>query len=141
MFFSASIAVASFFALSKFTVHSAPVTPRGIIEQWCTGPDGNGNCTVIPANTCTETPGIQSLILNADADCAAFPLPNCSFTGTQAVLDLFSDDSQSVGDRGIQSVNCVDLAGIVNGFTKGTSIDIAQEAQDKANGIAIVGSE
>ncbi|KAF7364265.1 hypothetical protein MSAN_01086300 [Mycena sanguinolenta] len=141
MFLSASIALTSLFVLSKFIVHSAPVTARGIIEQWCTGPNGSGDCTVLPANTCTSTPGIQSLILNADADCAAFPLPNCDFTGTQPALELFSDDSQSIGDRGIQSVNCGDFAGTVNGFTKGSSQDISQEAEDKAAGIAIVGSE
>ncbi|KAJ6496193.1 hypothetical protein C8R45DRAFT_985189 [Mycena sanguinolenta] len=144
MFFSASIALASILSLSRFTVHSAPVTPRAtaITEQWCTGPNGTGDCTPLAAsNTCTETPGIQSLILNADADCAAFPLPNCDFNGDQAVLELFSDDSQSIGGKGIQSVNCGDFAGTVNGFTKGSSFDIAQEAQDEANGIAIVGSE
>ncbi|KAJ6496306.1 hypothetical protein C8R45DRAFT_1072536 [Mycena sanguinolenta] len=137
MFFSASIALASILSVSNFAVNSAPVTSRSLVEQFCTGTNGTGTCTPLNGEACTNTPGIQSLILNADADCAAFPLPNCDFNFGQSVLELFSDDSQSLGDKGIQSVQCFDNAGTVNGFTKGSSADIEQEAADEAAGIAI----
>ncbi|KAF7342470.1 hypothetical protein MVEN_01836500 [Mycena venus] len=137
MFFSASIALASILSLSKFAVNSAPVTARTVVPQFCTGVNGTGTCTPLDGTSCTETPGIQSLVLNRDADCAAFPLPNCDFNVDQAVLELFSDDSQDIGDKGIQSVQCFENEGTVNGFTAGSSFDIDQEAADAANGVLV----
>ncbi|KAF8190992.1 hypothetical protein K438DRAFT_1762916 [Mycena galopus ATCC 62051] len=140
MFFSASIALASIVSLSQFAVNSAPVvrspgSGRGAILH---GTNGSGTCTPLAGNgVCTNTPGIQSLILNADADCAAFPEPNCGFSATQAVLEQFSDDSQDLSGKGIQSVQCFDDVGTVNGFTAGSTADIEQEAADRAAGIAI----
>ncbi|KAF7336966.1 hypothetical protein MVEN_02133000 [Mycena venus] len=132
MFFSASIALALASILSPPS--SAPVTSRTFQQQVCTGPQGGGSCTPL-ANVCTNTPGIQSLILNLDADCAGFPLPNCQFNTGQTVLELFSDDSQFLGGKGIQSVLCSNIAGTVNGFTAGSPEDLAQEAVDQENGV------
>ncbi|KAJ7306329.1 hypothetical protein DFH08DRAFT_944886 [Mycena albidolilacea] len=139
MFFSASIAIASVLSLSTFTVRSAPLSARArVVEQFCTGPNGSGTCTPLAASgACTNTPGIQSLVLNADADCAAFPLPNCDFNVDQVVFEQFSDDSQDIGDKGFQSVLCSTVDGTVNGFTAGSSFDLDQEAADKAKGIEI----
>jgi hypothetical protein len=43
------------------------------VSQFCTGPAFRGVCTPLNGTSCTNTPGIQSLILNPDADCLAFP--------------------------------------------------------------------
>ncbi|KAJ7844921.1 hypothetical protein B0H14DRAFT_988565 [Mycena olivaceomarginata] len=134
MFFSASMALASLLSLSQLTVNSAPVT-RAIVDAFCTGV---GECRPLAGvGLCTNTPNIVSLVLNADADCAAFPLPDCQFDAGSGVLELFSDDSQNLRGKGIQSVQCFDNAGTVNGFTAGSEADIEQEAVDKANGIDI----
>ncbi|KAK7019623.1 hypothetical protein R3P38DRAFT_3199289 [Favolaschia claudopus] len=74
MFFSASIAVVSALSLSAF---SAPLASRARLNpQFCTGTNGSGTCKPITLESCTNTPGVQSLVLNADADCAAFPAMN-----------------------------------------------------------------
>ncbi|KAJ7923631.1 hypothetical protein B0H13DRAFT_1864775 [Mycena leptocephala] len=95
---------------------------------------GGGSCTAL-ADVCTNTPGIQSLILNLDADCAGFPLPDCKFNSGQAVVELFSDDSDFLGSKGIQSVLCSNIDGTVNGFTAGSAEDREQEAVDEENGV------
>ncbi|KAJ7155059.1 hypothetical protein C8R46DRAFT_1196619 [Mycena filopes] len=142
MFFSASIAVVSILSLSYTAVHSAPVRPRTVVQQACTGINGTGVCT--PLNTgdaCTNTPGLQSLILNPDADCFAFPLPNCDFdvhdSQLHPVREQFSDDSFDLSGKGIQSVQCPEVEGTVNGFTAGSAEDVEQEKADKAAGIAV----
>ncbi|KAJ7844889.1 hypothetical protein B0H14DRAFT_3455300 [Mycena olivaceomarginata] len=119
------------------TVTGAPVTARArVVPQFCTGPNGTGTCTPLNANgVCTDTPGIQSLIINADADCLAFTAHNCA---GGIPREQFSDDSQDLTGSGIRSVNCDEFPGTVNGFTAGSAIDIAQEAQDTADGIAIL---
>ncbi|KAJ7832678.1 hypothetical protein B0H14DRAFT_3871910 [Mycena olivaceomarginata] len=133
MFFAASIALALASVLSLSS--SAPIAVRSFAQQQvCTGPQGGGTCTPI-ADTCTNTPDIQSLLLNVDADCAGFPLPNCQFNTGQTVLELFSDDSQFLGGKGIQSVLCSNIAGTVNGFTAGSAEDLQQEAEDEENGV------
>jgi hypothetical protein len=53
------------------------------------------------------------------------------------VLDLFSDNSQNLAGEGILSVSCETIDDLVTGFTAGTPEDIAQEAKDTKNGIAI----
>jgi hypothetical protein len=60
--------------------------------------------------------------------------PDCQFGAGEAVQELFSDDSQDIGSLNIQSVQCFDNAGFVNGAAQGSPEDIAQEAQDKAAG-------
>ncbi|KAK7019618.1 hypothetical protein R3P38DRAFT_3273369 [Favolaschia claudopus] len=137
MLFSASIAVVSVLSLSAFTAHSAPLAPRRVIPQFCTGTNGGGICEPINIGSCTETPDVQSLILNADADCVAFHFPNCKGSSGEAPFELFSDDSQSIGGRRVKSVSCDEFEGTVNGFTKGSAADIEQEAADRANGIEI----
>ncbi|KAJ6567940.1 hypothetical protein DFH09DRAFT_1080857 [Mycena vulgaris] len=153
MFFPALIAIASVLSLSKISVTSAPVvrpgsirscavpdkrsfqTVRDVVPQACTLPFGGGVCTPLNGTSCTNTPGIQSLILNLDADCAAFPLPDCEVG--QGALEQFSDDSQHLEGKGIQSVQCFENVGTVNGATAGSPEDIAQEAADadEAEGI------
>ncbi|KAJ7814197.1 hypothetical protein B0H14DRAFT_3477191 [Mycena olivaceomarginata] len=114
MFCSASIVIASFLSLSSFSVNSAPVNGGArVVQQFCSGPNGTGTCTPLNGTSCTNTPGIQSLILNADSDCSGFP------------------------GEGILSVSCETIDGLVTGFTTGTPEDIAQEAKDTKNGIAI----
>ncbi|KAF7341424.1 hypothetical protein MVEN_01879500 [Mycena venus] len=137
MFSAALIAFAFVLSLSKLNVNSAPV--KTVVPQFCTGPVFQGVCTPLNGTSCTNTPGIQSLILNPDADCSAFPLPNCKFNIDQAVLELFSDTEEELGGKGIQSVQCVEVPGTVNGFTAGSPADIAQEAADfaAANGIDV----
>ncbi|KAJ6522236.1 hypothetical protein DFH09DRAFT_1424094 [Mycena vulgaris] len=114
---------------------AAPVTVRDVVPQACTLPFGGGVCTPLNGTSCTNTPGIQSLILNLDADCAAFPLPDCEVG--QGALEQFSDDSQHLEGKGIQSVQCFENVGTVNGATAGSPEDIAQEAADadEAEGI------
>jgi hypothetical protein len=122
------------------------------VPQFCTGPNGTGTWTPLNANgVCTDTPGIQSLIINADADCLAFTCVQIHSTWLRSLQltssahncaggiprEQFSDDSQDLTGSGIRSVNCDEFPGTVNGFTAGSAIDIAQEAQDTANGIAI----
>ncbi|KAJ7690986.1 hypothetical protein B0H17DRAFT_1201335 [Mycena rosella] len=125
--------------MSPFTVNSAPVTIRDVIPQFCTLPLGTGICTPLNGTACTNTPGIQSLILNSDADCAAFPSPDCQFIDSgKPVLEQFSDDSQHLEGKGIQSVQCFENIGTVNGITAGTPEDIAQEEEDAANGVSPV---
>ncbi|KAJ7436428.1 hypothetical protein FB451DRAFT_1454753 [Mycena latifolia] len=84
-------------------------------------------------------PGLQSLMLNPDADCAAFTLPDCQFTPDQPALEEFSDTSEHLEGLGIQSVQCFENAGTVNGFTQGSPEDIAQEQadEDAADGIVL----
>ncbi|KAF7365953.1 hypothetical protein MVEN_00470700 [Mycena venus] len=138
MLFPASIALVSL--LSLLTANSAPVEVRAVVQQFCTGPNGTGTCTPLNGADCTNTPGIASLILNRDADCAAFPLPDCKFgfeEGDAPVKELFSDDSQNIAGEGIQSVSCDNVAGTVNGFTAGSSFDIEQEKEDAANGVLV----
>ncbi|KAJ7834707.1 hypothetical protein B0H14DRAFT_3461868 [Mycena olivaceomarginata] len=119
MFCSASIVIASFLSLSSFSVNSAPVNGGArVVQQFCIGPNGTGTCTPLNGTSCTNTRGIQSLILNADSDCSGFPLVGCDFrVEDQFVLDLFSDESQRRGHL--------------------ERLDIAQEAKDTKNGIAI----
>ncbi|KAJ6480552.1 hypothetical protein C8R47DRAFT_1322489 [Mycena vitilis] len=137
MFFAASIALASILSLSYTAVHSAPISTRAVTQQFCTLPNGGGTCTPLNGDACTNTPGIQSLILNRDADCAAFPLPNCDFGAGQAVHELFSDDSQNIAGQGFQSIQCSNVEGTVNGFTAGSSFDIDQEKADEAAGVLV----
>ncbi|KAJ6529601.1 hypothetical protein B0H19DRAFT_1242679 [Mycena capillaripes] len=143
MLFAASIALASFIAFSKITVNSAPLNVRTIVQQACTGPTGRGTCIPLRGTNgtlCTNTPGLQSLLLNRDADCSAFPQPNCKFDPvTEFVIELFSDDSDDLGNRNIQSVQCAQAIGTVNGFTAGSDADIAQEKADfaAANGLEV----
>ncbi|KAJ7661152.1 hypothetical protein B0H17DRAFT_1212339 [Mycena rosella] len=135
MFFTAWIALASIPSLSTFTVNSAPVTVRDIVPQFCTLPLGGGVCTPLNGTECTNTPGIQSLLLNTDADCAAFPSPDCTFAGSgKPVLEQFSDDSQHLEGKGIQSVQCFENVGTANGFTIGSEADLETQAIDAAAG-------
>ncbi|KAJ7112511.1 hypothetical protein C8R44DRAFT_882281 [Mycena epipterygia] len=133
MFFAASIALVSMLALSQITVNSAPVSLRSVVPQACTLPSGGGTCTPLNGTSCTNTPGVQSLILNPDADCAAFPLPDCTFNSGQVVLEQFSDDSQNL--QGIQSVQCFENVGTVDGFTAGSEADLENEKIDAKAGI------
>ncbi|KAJ6563954.1 hypothetical protein B0H19DRAFT_1140085 [Mycena capillaripes] len=133
MLFAASIAIALASILSISS--SAPIAKRTIVQQVCTGAQGGGVCTPLNGPSCTNTPGIQSLLLNLDADCAGFPEPNCQFSTGQIVLELFSDDSQFLGGRGIQSVMCSNIEGTINGFTAGSPQDLEQQAIDQENGV------
>ncbi|KAJ6529599.1 hypothetical protein B0H19DRAFT_1192898 [Mycena capillaripes] len=134
MFFSASIALASMLSLSKITVNSAPVVGRDVVPQACTQPLFRGLCTPLNGTSCTNTLGVLSLVLNRDANCAAFPLPDCEI-GVGA-LEQFSDDSLDLTGKIIQSVQCFENPGTVNGFTAGSEADIEQEQADEeaANG-------
>ncbi|KAJ6550146.1 hypothetical protein B0H19DRAFT_1160506 [Mycena capillaripes] len=134
MLFAASIALTSLLALS---INSAPLRTRAVVQQFCTLPNGGGVCTPLNGNDCTNTPGVQSLVLNRDADCAGFPLPNCDFNVDQVVFEQFSDDSQDISDKNFASIQCSNVAGTVNGFTAGSSFDIDQEAADAANGVLV----
>jgi len=49
------------------------------------------------------------------------------------VLEQFSDDSEDL--QGIQSVQCFENVGTVDGFTEGSEADIENEAQDAEVGI------
>ncbi|KAJ6474816.1 hypothetical protein C8R45DRAFT_935343 [Mycena sanguinolenta] len=57
-----------------------------------------------------------------------------------AVSKFGSGDLQSLGGNGFQSVNCGHVKGTMNGAAVGSPED-KEEAEDKAAGIAIVGSE
>ncbi|KAF8191004.1 hypothetical protein K438DRAFT_1935496 [Mycena galopus ATCC 62051] len=145
MFFPASIAVASLLALSKFTVHSAPVvrcprrmsseflahepiqSSRDVVNQFCTGVNGTGTCTPLDGELCTNTPGIQSLILGTGVDCIAYDLNTCEFDeGQGPVLDQFSD----LSGLGIQSVECSVNLGNLN--DAGLPLDQAQQAAGRS---------
>ncbi|KAJ7112805.1 hypothetical protein C8R43DRAFT_1138722 [Mycena crocata] len=138
MFFAASIALASLLAVSKITVNSAPVTLRNVaVQQACTLPSGGGIWIPLIGSNCTNTPGLRSLVLNLDADCAVFPLPDCEFIGSdRPIHKSFSDDSQNL-DADFQSVQCFNNVGTVNGFTAGTPQDLAPEERDKAAGVFV----
>jgi hypothetical protein len=56
---------------------------------------------------------------------------------SEGAIEQFSDDSQDLGGKGIQSVQCFTRPGTVNGITAGTPEDAKQEAADRAKGIAI----
>ncbi|KAJ7478532.1 hypothetical protein FB451DRAFT_1453167 [Mycena latifolia] len=114
-------------------------TGRSVVQQACTLPVFGGTCTPLNGTACTNTPGLQSLMLNPDADCAAFTLPDCQFTPDQPALEEFSDTSEHLEGLGIQSVQCFENAGTVNGFTQGSPEDIAQEQadEDAADGIVL----
>ncbi|KAJ7451246.1 hypothetical protein B0H11DRAFT_315143 [Mycena galericulata] len=136
MFFTASIALASTLLLSNVAVNSAPVVLRQVnIQQACSLPNGAGICSPINIGKCTNTPGVQSLVLNPDAECAAFPAPDCTLPVGQGALEEFSDTAQNLAGLGIQSVQCFDDAGTVDGFTAGSPQDITNEANDAVNGI------
>ncbi|KAJ7746121.1 hypothetical protein DFH07DRAFT_962998 [Mycena maculata] len=137
MFFVASIALASILSLSNVAVNSAPVALRQAetVQQACSLPNGGGICSPIAIGGCTNTPGVQSLILNPDADCSAFPSPDCTFAPGQGALEEFSDTTQNLAGLGIQSVKCFDNVGTVDGFTAGSPQDITNEANDAVNGI------
>ncbi|KAJ7661154.1 hypothetical protein B0H17DRAFT_1144757 [Mycena rosella] len=140
MFLAASIALASILSLSKFTVNSAPVTARqGRVAQFCTGDLFGGVCTPLNGTSCTNTPGVESLVLNRDANCQAFPLPDCAFNSTQSALQVFSDISLHLAGKGIQSVQCVENAGTENGNPVGSAAALAQEVADSdaSQGIVI----
>jgi hypothetical protein len=62
-------------------------------------------------------------------------LPDCKFNSGQAVVELFSDDSDFLGSKGIKSVRCSNIDGTVNGFTAGSAEDREQEAVDEENGV------
>ncbi|KAJ7635543.1 hypothetical protein DFH06DRAFT_1303057 [Mycena polygramma] len=137
MFFSASIALASVLFLSYTTVNSAPVAVREFTQTFCTLPNGGGDCTPLNASgVCTNTPNMQSLVLNQDADCAAFTATDCD-ASQGSVIEEFSDDSQNLAGKGFQSVVCYNLVGFVNGAAKGSPEDIAQEKIDKAAGVLV----
>ncbi|KAJ6566288.1 hypothetical protein B0H19DRAFT_1257540 [Mycena capillaripes] len=136
MFFAASIALASI--LSYTAVNSAPLTARSGEQQACSLPNGGGICIPINANGgCTNIPGVLSLVLNQDADCAAFPSADCKQNVNDVVSELFSDDSQDLTGKSFLSVQCFNDAGTVNGFTKGSKQDIEQEGVDEANGVLV----
>jgi hypothetical protein len=62
-----------------------------------------------------------------------FSQPDCKFDAiNQFVKELFSDQEEELGSEGIQSVQCFEVAGTVNGFTAGSPEDIEQEAIDFA---------
>ncbi|KAJ6475124.1 hypothetical protein C8R47DRAFT_1143591 [Mycena vitilis] len=134
MLFSASIALASILSLSYTAVNSAPVAIREFTQTFCTLPNGGGTCTPLNASgVCTNTPNMQSMVLNQDADCAAFLAPDCVNEG--GVSEEFSDTSQNLADKGFQSVRCFNNVGFVNGAAKGSPEDIETEAEDKAAGV------
>ncbi|KAK6992826.1 hypothetical protein R3P38DRAFT_2801526 [Favolaschia claudopus] len=140
MFLPASIALLSFLSLSSFTI-SAPLTTRKqpFNPLFCTGTGRDRVCRPLNQNgkECTNTPGITSLVLSKDADCFAFPQPNCDFNVHQAVKNFFSDTQEDLGGEGIQSVQCSQDIGTVNGFTAGSEQDIAQQKVDVLKGIEI----
>jgi hypothetical protein len=59
-------------------------------------------------------------------------LPNCGIGA--GALEQFSDDSQNLAGKGIQSAQCFEDVGTVHGITKGSKEDLEQEADDAANG-------
>ncbi|KAJ7661153.1 hypothetical protein B0H17DRAFT_1144756 [Mycena rosella] len=88
-----------------------------IVPQFCTLPLGGGLYTRLNGTTYTNTPGIQSPILISDADCAAFPSPDCQFIDSgKPVLEQFSDDSQHLEGKGIQSVQCFENVGTTDSY-------------------------
>ncbi|KAJ7814220.1 hypothetical protein B0H14DRAFT_2850792 [Mycena olivaceomarginata] len=132
MFFSVLITVASLLALSKFTVHSAPVTARDVVNQFCTGINGTGTCTPLDGELCTNTAGIGSLILGTGVDCIAYVLTTCeSEVGQSTVLDQFSN----LTGLGIQSVECSVNLGNLN--DAGLPLDQAQQAAAVGNKVAL----
>ncbi|KAJ7635542.1 hypothetical protein DFH06DRAFT_1479164 [Mycena polygramma] len=136
MFFSASIALASILSFSYTAVNSAPLAIRETTQTFCTLPNGGGACTPLNASgVCTNTPNMQSLVLNQDADCAAFTAPDCVNEG--GVSEEFSDTSQNLAAKGFQSVQCFNNVGFVNGFSKGSTADVEQEAVDEAAGVLV----
>ncbi|KAJ7663405.1 hypothetical protein DFH06DRAFT_1471334 [Mycena polygramma] len=138
MFFPASIALASILSFSYTAVNSAPVAIRETTQTFCTLPNGGGTCTPIKASgVCTNTPNMQSLVLNQDADCAAFTAPDCDGTQPFSAFEEFSDDSQDLADKGFQSVRCFNNVGSVNGIAKGSAEDVEQEAADEAAGVLV----
>ncbi|KAF8191006.1 hypothetical protein K438DRAFT_1762931 [Mycena galopus ATCC 62051] len=133
MLSSALIAMASLLSLQ---------TARDFVNQFCTGINGTGTCTTLTLDdSCTNTTGVQSLVLQADAACQVFPQAGCAFTfGSTPVLQEFSDISRDLTSLGvISSIKCLEDVGTVNGFQAGSPQDIAQEAKDTAEGIPIVG--
>ncbi|KAK6983940.1 hypothetical protein R3P38DRAFT_2807144 [Favolaschia claudopus] len=123
MFLSASIAVVSVLSLSAFT---APLPPRRVNPQFCTGTNGSGTCKPINIGSCTETPDVQSLVLNAAKVGCGLSFPNCKSSSGEAPP---SDDSQSIILAGGALRVCLSsekFEGTVsmNGFTKGSKEDI-----------------
>ncbi|KAJ7754650.1 hypothetical protein DFH07DRAFT_959675 [Mycena maculata] len=137
MLFVASITFASVLLLSNVAVNSSPVALRQLenTQLACSLPNSGGICSPIGIGGCTNTPGVQSLVLDADADCAAFRAPDCTFPVGQGTLEEFSDTAQNLAGLGIQSVQCFVNTGTVDGFTAGTPQDITNEANDAVNGI------
>ncbi|KAJ6541252.1 hypothetical protein DFH09DRAFT_1089534 [Mycena vulgaris] len=129
MFFAASIALTFVLSLSGIAVNSAPLAVREIVPQACTGPKGTGTCIPIKGNAeCTNTPGIQSLVLNTDNDCVTFPFPNCDFDSANPAREQFADDSDNL--VGVQSVECSADPAFRNGFAIGSEQDIEQQKID-----------
>ncbi|KAJ7613202.1 hypothetical protein FB45DRAFT_1009164 [Roridomyces roridus] len=136
MYFAALTAISSILALSVMKAHTAPVNVRALnnaIPQFCTAVNGTGNCTPLDGEECTNTPGMASLILNPDNDCAAFPLPDCAI-GTGA-FEMTADISFDLTSQGFQSVQCFTREGTIDGITEGSPEDIANEAFDASKGI------
>ncbi|KAJ6564053.1 hypothetical protein B0H19DRAFT_1258561 [Mycena capillaripes] len=118
MLFSASIVLATVVAvahghiittdppLPSVTSRAQSQNGRAIVQQACTLPNGGGVCTPLPDNACADTPGLQSLILNSDTACDAFPLAQCESTPELPVFQQSSDDSSNLVGKGIQSVSC-----------------------------------
>ncbi|KAJ7183689.1 hypothetical protein C8R46DRAFT_1027363 [Mycena filopes] len=144
MFTTALIAFASVLLLS---VNSAPVhyyprddagltfTLPAFVPQFCTQPELGGTCTPLKDAACTSTPNVQSLSLAEDAQCTVFTTPDC--TGPALPQPQFSDNSLDLSKLNIQSVNCAEVAGTVNGLQAGSAASIAHQQADSeaANGI------
>ncbi|KAJ7155061.1 hypothetical protein C8R46DRAFT_1356330 [Mycena filopes] len=141
MFVTASIAFASLLFLPHIAVRSAPVrrdtgtTPFHLdlppfIPQACTGPTFAGDCTPINGTACTNAPGsaIVSLSVAEDASCTVFTQPNCQSPTPQK---QFSDNSFDLSALGIQSVQCVEDKGTVNGLQAGSAESIAHQTADE----------
>ncbi|KAJ7863955.1 hypothetical protein B0H14DRAFT_2574608 [Mycena olivaceomarginata] len=93
----------------------------------------------------TNTPGAQSLTLNADSDCSALSLPFLRLLEADASPtanstsppELSRSSSQATRRASRFGVQCNTFAGTVNGFTAGSSFDIDLEKADRAKGLAI----
>ncbi|KAJ7844886.1 hypothetical protein B0H14DRAFT_2584972 [Mycena olivaceomarginata] len=128
MFFAASIALTFVLSFSKITdasfqtIEDRLQTVRNVVPQFCTGPVFRGVCTSING----------TLVHQHAGNPIPHPQPGCRLLCIPFVKELFSDQEEELGSEGIQSVQCFEVAGTVNGFTAGSPEDIEQEASDFA---------
>ncbi|KAF7329607.1 hypothetical protein MKEN_00223700 [Mycena kentingensis (nom. inval.)] len=107
---------------------STPHT-RAITPQFCTGPLGTGTCSPLNGSECTNTPGIQTLLLNAETQCAGWKLPDCEAAGiNDGAYEIYSNTA--LAGLTVQSVECDEFPGTVNGWTRGSPQDIGEQRED-----------